>query len=128
MGGCCHGAYLGKDYVFGGIWMETNKGTGYFVPTQLYEALFLFALFAVLSVLYFKRCNFTMATYLIAYAVWRMFIEFFRTDERGAIILGLAPSQWQSVVFLVLGVGLIAFYYFKKIPFFLPKDKPGEKE
>ncbi len=127
MAGCCHGAYLGKNYVFGGIWMSTNKGTGYFVPTQLYEALFLFALFAVLSVLYFKRCNILMSIYLIAYAVWRMFIEFFRTDDRGAVVLGLAPSQWQSIVFVVLGVGILLFYVWKKIPFKLAEEKGKEK-
>ncbi len=120
--GCCHGAYLGRNYVFGGIWMSTNKGTGYFVPTQLYEALFLFALCAVLSVLYFKRCNILMSIYLIAYAVWRIFIEFFRDDARGAFVLGLSPSQWQSLVFILLGVGILLFYRWKKIPYKLPKE------
>ncbi len=123
MAGCCHGAYLGKTYTFGGIFMNPSDGVaGYYVPTQLYEALFLFALFAVLSVLYFKRCNLIMSIYLISYAVWRMFIEFFRTDDRGAIILGLAPSQWQSIVFVVLGLAIIVFYKYKKIPFFLPSS------
>lgn len=125
MSGCCHGAYLGKEYVFGGVWMQASQGSGYYVPTQLYEALFLFALFAVLSVLYFKRCNILMAIYLIAYAVWRMFIEFFRTDSRGAVILGLAPSQWQSIVFVVMGIAILIFYKWKKIPFILP-EKEGE--
>ncbi len=124
MAGCCHGAYLGKEYVFGGIYM----GNGYYVPTQLYEALFLFALFAVLSVLYFKRCNVLMAIYLIAYAVWRIFIEFFRADDRGAMVLGISPSQWQSIVFILLGVGILVFYYFKKIPFFLPKEEGKSKD
>jgi len=127
--GCCHGAYLGKEYVFGGIWMKgTTDGWGFYVPTQLYEALFLFALFGVLTYLYFKKCNFIMSIYLIAYAVWRMFIEFFRTDARGAVVLGLAPSQWQSVVFLLLGVGLLIFYYFRKIPFWVKEDVVEVKE
>jgi phosphatidylglycerol:prolipoprotein diacylglycerol transferase len=127
--GCCHGAYLGKEYVFGGIYMKgTTNGWGYYVPTQLYEALFLFALFGVLTFLYFKKCNIILAIYLIAYAFWRMFIEFFRTDARGAMVLGLAPSQWQSVVFLIIGIALLVFYYFKKIPFFLPKMIEEESE
>ena len=137
MSGCCHGAYLGETYKFGGIKMygsitnssgATRHLWGYFVPTQLYESLFLFALFAVLSVLYFKRCNIIMSIYLIAYAVWRMFIEFFRTDARGAIILGLAPSQWQSILFVLLGVGVLVFYKVKKIPFFFPKETSAESE
>ena len=57
-----------------------------------------------------------------------MFIEFFRTDARGAMVLGLAPSQWQSVVFLIIGIALLVFYYFKKIPFFLPEMIEEERE
>ena len=126
MSGCCHGAYLGEEYVFGGIYMYTpDLGIwGYYVPTQLYEALFLFATFGILSVLYFKKdCNITMQLYLIAYGVWRIFIEIFRTDARGAMVLGLAPSQWQSILFIAGGVALLVFYYIKKIPFFLPNKK-----
>ena len=127
MSGCCHGEYLGQEYVFGGIWMEgTVNGFskwGYYVPTQLYEALFLFALTAVMSVLYFKRCNILMSIYLMAYGVWRLIIEIFRADERGAVILGLAPSQWQSIVFIVGGIVLLVFYIVKKWHIFLPKKE-----
>ncbi len=123
MAGCCHGAYLGDSYVFGGIYMDgTTNGWGYYVPTQLYEALFLFVLAGVLTVLYFKRFNPIMSIYLIGYAVWRFIIEIFRTDARGAVILGLQPSQWQSVLFILGGVALFVIYYWKKIPFFLPKN------
>jgi prolipoprotein diacylglyceryltransferase len=101
----------------------TTNGWGYYVPTQLYESLFLFALFAVMSLLYFKRCNITMSIYLIAYAVWRTFIEFFRTDYRGGSGIGLSPSQWQSVLFVVIGVAILLFFYWKKIPFKLKDDK-----
>ena len=125
MSGCCHGAYLGKEYVFGGVWMKApDTGmVGYHVPTQLYEALFLFVLFAVLSVLYFKKCNIIMHLYLITYGFWRIFIEFFRTDARGAMVLGLAPSQWQSLIFIVGGVALIIFYILRKIPLWYKVEK-----
>ena len=127
MAGCCHGAFLSEEPIFGGIFMHTPKsGSGYFVPTQLYEALFLFALAIVLSILYFKQSNLIMPIYLIAYGIWRIFIEFFRTDERGFIFLGLAPSQWMSFIFIAGGVAMILFYYYKKIPFILPKDNNGE--
>lgn len=106
--GCCHGIYLGSDYVFGGIWSyASDTGIwGYYIPTQLYEALFLFALAAVLSVLYFKRYNFTMTVYLISYGVWRIFIEFFRADHRGGVGF-FSPSQWQSFLFIAIGIALL---------------------
>ena len=117
MSGCCHGAYLGPNYVFGGIYMQGTTGVwGYYVPIQLYEALVLFAIFAVLSMLYFKRVNILMSLYLFAYAVWRFLIEFARTDARG-FILGLYPSQWQSILFVIAGVILLLFMKWRKIPF-----------
>lgn len=124
MAGCCHGANLGTSYVFGGIWMKaSDTGVwGYYVPTQLYEALFLFALCAVLTVMYFKKSNITMPVYLIAYGVWRIFIEIFRTDARGGTFLGLAPSQWQSIVFIAGGIAMLLIYKWLKIPFVL-KDE-----
>lgn len=128
MAGCCHGAYLGDEYVFGGIYMkasDTGKW-GYYVPTQLYESLFLFALFVVLSLLYFKKNNIILHIYLIAYGAWRMFIEIFRTDARGAVVLGLYPSQWTSIIFIAIGAGLLLFYHFKKIPFVI-KESVAEK-
>lgn len=127
MSGCCHGTYLGKDYVFGGIYMYGSvdgfKQWGYYIPTQLYEALFLFALAIVLTVLFFKRSNITMQIYLIAYGVWRIFIEIFRADYRGEVVLGLFPSQWQSIFFIVGGLAMLFIYYKMKKPFVLPKEK-----
>lgn len=126
-GGCCYGTFLGTEYVPGGIKMCTITGLhdncvwGYYIPTQLYEALFLFALFAVLSILYFKRSNIIMAIYLISYGVWRFLIEFLRADPR-AVSGALSPSQWQSFIFIGLGIAILVFYKIKKIPFRLPKE------
>ena len=113
MAGCCHGTYLGEDYVVGGILMNGTQGMGYYIPTQLYESLFLFALFGVLSWLYFKRYNVLPEVYLIGYGVWRIFIEFFRADARGSIGLGMSPSQFQSIVFILGGVALFLVWHFK---------------
>lgn len=124
MAGCCHGKYLGSTYVTGGILMDPHDGPkGYYVPTQLYEALFLFALFAVLSILYFKRCNIIMAIYLAGYGIWRFIIEFLRTDARGGFVGGLSPSQWQSFIFLGIAIVLVVFYVIKKIPLFFKKKE-----
>ena len=128
--GCCHGLKLGDSYVFGGVYMNTPaKGSGYFIPTQLYEALFLFALFAVLSVLFFKRSNILMQIYLIAYGVWRFFIEFFRSDYvGGANTFSLRPSQWQSFVFVFGGLALLIVYEVLKLPFKLPPEPIAETD
>ena len=124
MAGCCHGKYLGPSYVVGGVYMDPHGAVaGYYVPTQLYEALFLFALFAILSVLYFKKCNIIMALYLNAYGLWRFFVEFLRTDARGGFLLGLSPSQWQSFVFIIIALILLCVYRAKKIPFSLKNKK-----
>ena len=125
MAGCCYGEFLGYEPTVGGLYMRCGGTWGYYVPTQLYEALFLFVLFAALSVLYFKDFNITPHVYLIAYGIWRIIIEVFRTDERGAIVLGLAPSQWMSIIFMVGGAALFLLYYLKKIPF---RFKNAEKQ
>ncbi|MBP5176957.1 MAG: prolipoprotein diacylglyceryl transferase, partial [Clostridia bacterium] len=77
--GCCYGevtdAWYGVHMHSGGVWADR-------VPTQLFEALFLFALFAVLLVLVIKvKMKNTLSVYLIAYGVWRFLIEFVRADN-----------------------------------------------
>ncbi|MBR2614361.1 MAG: prolipoprotein diacylglyceryl transferase [Clostridia bacterium] len=115
--GCCHGKYLGTEYVFGGIFMEPGgSADGYYVPIQLYEALFLFALFALCSVLYFKKVTIIPQVYLIGYGVWRFVIEFLRTDYRGGAGF-FSPSQVQSFIFIGVGVLLIFVYKWLKISF-----------
>ncbi len=128
MSGCCHGAYLGSEFVFGGLYMQGTNGVwGYYVPTQLYEALFLFALATVLIISYLKRSNITMSIYLIGYGVWRFFIEFLRTDYRGFNPI-FYPSQWLSFVFVLGGIALMLIYRYKKMPFVLPKEEQNEKK
>ena len=125
MAGCCHGKYLGKNYVSGGIKMHPNgEPSGYYVPTQLYEALFLFALFGVLTYLYFHRCNILLHIYLIAYGVWRFIIEFFRTDYVGGSAEAFfRPSQVTSFVFIGIGVALLIIYRILKIPYILREEQ-----
>ncbi len=111
--GCCHGAYLGEQPVTGGIWMEGThpeygyKMWGYFVPTQLYEAIFLFVLFALFVFLLLKfgfRRN--LELYLILYGIFRFVIEYFRADDRGQLVGKISPSQFWSILMVVLGAGL----------------------
>lgn len=124
MAGCCHGAQVSGPGQ-GGLYMPVNGG--YYIPTQLYEAIFLFILFGVLTWMYYKRYNLTHVVYLIAYGVWRFIIEFFRTDDRGAFIGSISPSQFQSIVFVLGGIALFLFLYFKKYPMKLPPDEDWKK-
>lgn len=116
MAGCCHGAYLGQEPVVGGIYMlGTTNGWGYYVPTQLYEALFLLVTFAVTSYLVIKKdFNFNLETYLISYGVFRFVIEYLRDDYRGSFLGILSPSQFWSVLMVVAGIAMIFIKIYQK--------------
>lgn len=121
--GCCHGAYLGEEFVFGGIKMlGTTNGWGYYVPVQLYESLFLFALFGVLSWLVLKKnFKYALPIYIGGYGLWRFFIEFARADYRGSFVGSLSPSQTQSLILIALAIP--AFFILR---YFVNKQKAQE--
>lgn len=115
--GCCHGTYLGTEYVFGGIRMLGDYGWGYYIPTQLYEALFLFVMFGVLTFLIFKyKFQHGLSLYLLTYGIFRFLIEFLRADHRGSFIGNISPSQFWSLVMIPLAVGIyfLQNYFLKK--------------
>ena len=113
--GCCYGPVTDKWYginmLSGGYWAKR-------VPTQLIEALFLFAFFAVLvALIYKKRFRDTAAVYLVTYGVWRFFFEYLRADgERGSSgIAFLTPSQLIAILLVLTGVAWYFVYkYFLK--------------
>ena len=75
------------------------------VPVQLFEALFLFLLFAALFVLVRKVGKYAMPTYMTVYGIWRFLIEYARGDERGDTLVSfLSPSQFTALVLIVGGV------------------------
>ncbi len=79
-------------------------------PTQLYEAAFLFILFGVLSWLLLKRKgSYNFSIYLIGYGIFRYLLEFLRDDSRGKLIGVLSPSQFWSVVMVVIGIALVVY-------------------
>lgn len=98
--GCCHG---NKTDAWYGIY---HVNLGYrAVPTQLFEAIFLYALFVWLTyrVLHGHRDGHII--YLIAYGFWRFWIEFLRGDDRGAsFIPGVTPSQLSALFFVTAGI------------------------
>lgn len=108
MAGCCHGAQTDAWY---GIYMHTDMyGYAKCVPTQLYEAIFLFALFAAAVILVVKKKSYNLPIYMMAYGAWRFFIEFFRTDDRGELFMkALSPSQIIACLMIVGGAALLLF-------------------
>ena len=123
--GCCHGALTDKWYgvmhhnvVVDGIFYETAK----VVPVQLFEALFLFALSAVMCWLFFGKFGKEnkgrfplLPIYAIAYGIWRFFIEFARSDERGeTIISALSPSQLIAILMISAGIVYFCIWYFNR--------------
>jgi len=108
MAGCCYGKETSSAL---GIYMISIEKT--VIPTQLYEALFLVILSAILILLLFKSKIWTMPVYMASYGVWRFLIEFLRDDFRGtSFIPFLTPSQTISV-FLIIGAIVLFFIYGK---------------
>ena len=104
MAGCCHGpatdAWYGVETIYPGYRV---------VPVQLFEALFLFTLTAVLLFLMKKGKRHQMPIYMFAYGTWRFLIEYVRADDRGQTIVSfLSPSQLFALVLLLGGVALLA--------------------
>jgi len=117
--GCCYGK-------------ETNSFLGVKFPdlphavhpTMLYEAIFLFALFAICSILLIKfDFKHNLSVYLVAYGLFRFLIEYLRGDFRGGFIPGISPSQFWSLLMIIGGIVLYfgLEFYFKK-----QKTKPTE--
>lgn len=113
--GCCYGkptdSFLGVVFPQGSeAAIEYGYGTKV-LPTQLFEAVFLFLLSAVMIVLLFKiNFKYNMALYLAAYGIWRFVIEFFRGDYRGGFVPGLSPSQFWSIIMVLLGIAIFFLY------------------
>ena len=109
--GCCGG--LPTEAWFG---VQFPGHTYKVIPTQLFEAIFLFLISGVMILLYFKFAfKYNMSVYLIGYGVWRFIIEFFRNDDRGAFIPGLTPSQFWSILMVIGGIAFFFLYrYFDK--------------
>lgn len=101
--GCCYGKPTDS------FWGVQFPHLPYKVhPTQLYEATFLFVLFAICFILIWKK-NFkhNMSLYLIAYGIFRFLIEYLRGDHRGELFGGISPSQFWSILMVALGIALI---------------------
>lgn len=112
-GGCCYGKPAEGFFSFLGVVFKPGSaayskyGNTPLYPTQLFEAAFLFILFGVLSYLALKKnYKYNMVVYMVAYGVWRFFIEFLRADDRGSFIGSISPSQTQSIIIVLAAVGV----------------------
>lgn len=103
--GCCHGALTDAWY---GIWMHGDMGYARYVPVQLFEAIFLFLLCALLIWRTVKGKGFGLSVYLCLYGVWRFFVEYLRADYRGdSLVEALTPSQLIACLLILVGIGLV---------------------
>lgn len=109
--GCCYGkptdSFLGVQFPF----LDHKVH-----PTQLYEAAFLFILFAVMLFIYLKKgFKHNLSLYLLSYGIFRFLIEFVRGDDRGAFVGGISPSQFWALVMIVASVAVyfLLDYLFK---------------
>lgn len=88
--GCCYGkdsdAWCAVVFPAGSpSWYEHGRRMVSVLPTQLFEAAALLALFAVLLAVYVKYRRYTTGIYLVGYAVIRFGMEYLRGDPRAAV-------------------------------------------
>ena len=79
-------------------------------PTQLYEAIAEFAIFAILYRMFHKPHvrGTIIATYLVLYSAARFVVEFYRYHEQGNLWGGpLDTSQWISLALFALGTAYL---------------------
>ncbi len=117
--GCCYGVPVSAHHPFAVVYPPESLAAPHGVPlfaAPLVEAVFLFALAIVLSVIYLKskKTGYCIAIYLMAYAVERFILEFFRGDLVRGSYGGLSTSQYISIPLFLLGAVIIALRLFRK--------------
>ena len=110
--GCCYGRIANPNDLFYFTAVQFKNVSGLRYPTNLFEAIFLFILCAVMFFLLLKKnFRYNFIIYLPCYGIWRFLIEFVRDDHRGEIFPGvtwLSPSQFFS---LIMVIGTIPVFF-----------------
>lgn len=130
MGGCCYGRET--DAWYGVVFPDVKPYGQARVPTQLFEAMFLFALCLILVVRNIRQKNGNLAIYCVAYGIWRFVLEFFRDDPRGQLVGFMTPSQFWCMLQAIIGTLLILLAHFRQtrpalkkiIPIMFAPEKP----
>lgn len=116
--GCCYGAKVQEGDLFGFLGVMFNNGSGAGVlryPTQLFEAIFLLILTAVMLLLVVKGKKINSVVYFGAYGIFRFFLEFLRDDYRGSIgAQSLSPSQVLSILSIVIALVMLTLILINK--------------
>jgi hypothetical protein len=109
MAGCCHG----RPHRWGVRYRDTHVAVGFpphfvgvnLLPVQAFESLWALGAVAVGSTLVYggSEPGETLSCYLLAYAVGRFVLEFFRGDGARSYFWGFSEAQWISL-FVVLTV------------------------
>ena len=118
--GCCYGKTTGTilDMYFPTLARRV-------LPTQLFEAIFLFILTIILILLVFKfNFKYTFIIYLGSYSIFRFIIEFFRDDPRGGFIPFISPSQFWCIIIWIL---IIPLYIFLKKKVFVHETESANR-
>lgn len=95
-------------------WHELYEGQAVH-PTQIYEALCYFALFALLMWMYWKknaeeRPGLIFGVFFIGIFLPRFLIEFIKNDQVDfEATMALNMGQWLSIPFILIGIVLVAY-------------------
>jgi phosphatidylglycerol:prolipoprotein diacylglycerol transferase len=117
MAGCCYGRPTDVPWAitFTNPEAAANVGTPLGValhPTQLYESA-AEALILVLLLWTEKKgrpfAGRTFWSYMVLYGISRFVIEFFRGDDRGAVLGAVSTSQFISLVLVPLAIGMLIY-------------------
>ena len=114
LAGCCYGkptdSFIGVVFNHPDTLVPHHLQHTHLYPTQLFEVFANLILFFILATIYKKqkKDGTTTLVYIMAYALVRFLIEFFRGDDRGSALLGLYPSQIIALI-LFLGATLWLF-------------------
>ncbi len=116
-GGCCYGAATTSP--IGVIYPEGSHAAADYpaadgrsmplIPTQLFEAGFELIVYIVLLATRKKLGKYNVEIWLIAYAIFRFTLEFWRGDDRGSTGFSLSPSQVICILMVVAATCLILF-------------------